>query len=109
MKNQMLKYSLYDYIKEYKTHKDEIDAVIFNKSIEHYNNGDNGQILGMTMSIFIVAFLLSLGLWIAGLVLTIKHWNTLPSWAQIICVLGLLPIIPGGPIVTIVIALLAKK
>ena len=63
MKNQMLKYSLYDYIKEYKTHKDEIDAVIFNKSIEHYNNGDNGQILGMTMSIFIVAFLLSLGLW----------------------------------------------
>lgn len=107
MKNQILKYSLYDYIKEYKTHKEEIDAVIFNKSIERYNDGNS--ILGMSMGIFISAFLLSIAIWIAGLVLTIKHWKNLPPWAQIICVLGLLPIMPGGPIVTIVIALLAKK
>jgi len=45
---------------------------------------------------------LSLGLWIFGIWYLARHWATLPEWARVIGVLGLLPVIITGPVGTII-------
>jgi hypothetical protein len=49
-------------------------------------------------------------LYIVAFYLTYKHWDTLPQWAKIVCVLGLVPSpVPFTDVVTIVVAVLASK
>ena len=113
--NKIFTHSLYDYIKEYNIHKDEIHSHLQNKSvehyIEHYEDDDNVSrgIFGWSVGVFMVILLVNLALWIWALVITIKHWPVLPDWAKVICVLGLLPILPFGPVITLVTAYVAKK
>ena len=45
--------------------------------------------------------LLKIALWIWGLVITIKYWNEIPSWAKVIAVIGL--VIGIGPLPVIVV------
>lgn len=101
-------HSLYDYINAYNNNKHMIDNIIFNNSIEYYGN-ENTTILGMSVSLFVIGFLISLALWIWGLVLTLKYWQDLPDWAKVLCVIGLLPILPLGPIITIIVAYITKN
>ena len=111
----MKSYSLIELFKAYKDNKHIINAYFNNKSIEGYSrdstdiNVNNTAILGMTLELFLVFFIISLVLWICALVLLINNWNIIPDWAKIVGVLGVLPIIPGGPIITIVIILIITK
>ena len=107
-------YNLIELFNAYKDNKHVIDTHINNQSIEGYSrdtdiNVNNTAILGMTLEIFLLFFIISLVLWICGLVLLINNWNIIPDWAKVVGVLGLLPIIPGGPIVTIVVVLIITK
>ena len=47
--------------------------------------------------------------WFVALYLLIKNWNLLPAWAKVMGVLGLLPNVPMGPVITIIVVLAAKR
>jgi len=66
-------------------------------------------VLGVTTFVISVGLLVSLAMWIWALVVTIKYWNVLPQWAQVFSVLGLLPVIPGGQIVSLVVVYVGKQ
>jgi hypothetical protein len=107
-------YNLIQLSKAYNDNKHIINAHINKHSIEGYTrdtdiNVNNTAILGMTIEIFLLFFIITLVLWICGLVLLINNWNIIPDWAKVVGVFGLLPIIPGGPIVTIVLVLIITK
>tara|TARA_B110000967_G_C18477140_1_gene360250 strand:- start:377 stop:577 length:201 start_codon:yes stop_codon:yes gene_type:complete len=65
--------------------------------------------MGVSVVIFVVMLIISLGIWIWALVATVKYWKLLPDWAKVVSILGLIPIIPGGPIVTLVVVYIAKQ
>jgi hypothetical protein len=105
----LLKYSLFELLKEYNKNKEYIHAKLKGETIEGYtDSGDTTMVLGLSLVPFLVILLVSFAIWIWALVVTIKYWKQLPEWAQVISVLGLLPIIPGGPIVTLVVVYVTK-
>jgi len=55
-----------------------------------------------------IAIILSLALWIIGLVLLIKYWKQLPTAVQVLGIIFLIPGIPLGAVVTIVLVLCFK-
>jgi len=117
-------YSLYNYLLAYENNKDLIKAYMSNKSIENYastptpnntvqidlNNAVNNAttILGFGIGMFIFMFLISLGIWIWAVVVLLKYRKELPSWAQVLGVIGVLPILPGGPILTLIAVYIGK-
>lgn len=64
--------------------------------------------MGLSLSIFIIVFIIGLGIWIWTLVVLIKYWKILPSWARVLGVIGILPIITGGVIVTLLAVYIGK-
>ena len=116
-------HSLYNYLLAYENNKDLIKAYLSNKSVENYTPSPNQvdpinldkaigratSILGFSIGIFIFMFLISLALWIWAVVILVKYWNQLPSWAQVLGVIGVLPILPGGPILTIIAVYIGKS
>ena len=121
------KYCLLSLIKEYNDNKDIIDNYLSNNTIERYSNDcdcydtDNiskdckdecntpNKVLGLYINVFIAILIISFIIWIWALVITIKHWDNLPDWARVVCVIGLLPVLPGGPIITLVVAYIAHR
>jgi len=116
-------HSLYNYLLAYENNKDLIKAYMSNKSIENYApTTDNTcqvdlnkvklnttTILGFGVGIFILIFLISLGIWIWAVVALLKYRKELPSWAQVLGVIGVLPILPGGPILTLIAVYIGKN
>jgi hypothetical protein len=109
----MKPYSLIELMNAYNDNKHIINAYIKNQSIEGYTQdvgpAAGGAILGMTVGIFFLFFIISLALWIWAVILLVKNWNVIPDWAKVLGVLGVLPVIPGGSIVTILVVLLSKQ
>jgi hypothetical protein len=112
-------HSLYNYLLAYENNKDLIKAYLSNKSIENYapttdqvdlNKSMNNvtTILGFGVGIFILIFLISLGIWIWAVVVLIKYRKELPGWAQVLGIIGVLPILPGGPILTLIAVYVGK-
>ena len=48
-------------------------------------------------------------LWVVGLVLLLKYWRQLPDWAKVLGIIGLIPAVPGGPLLTIIVVLIGKN
>jgi len=71
------------------------------------SRSDNGSALGGLLIIALLLFL-TIGIWIWGLVVLIKYWKRLPSWAKALGVIGLLPILPLGPVVTLICVYVSK-
>ena len=108
--------SLSTYIKEYKNNKSLIDSYLKNNSIEEYKhkNDDSdlkpvGTILGMGIGLFLFFLLLVVGLWIWAIVVLIKYWTKLPTWAKALGVIGLVPGLPGGPVLTLIVVYIGKQ
>ena len=91
-----------------KAHKDEIQAYIQGKSYEGYDDPmpDGGAEAGISIGVILVVIILSLGFWIWALVVTLKYFNVLPQWAQILAILGLVGV--GGPILTLIAVYVGK-
>jgi len=124
---KFMKYSLVDLIKEYNNRKYILEAYINKQPIEYYkqnksnnnNNNDNndnndndGAVIAASAAVVIIiliATLINIGLWIWALIATIKFWPLLPIWAQIIAILGLLPILPFGIIITLIVVYVTKN
>ena len=67
-----------------------------------------GAVIGISGAILAIILVISLSLWIWGLVVTLKYWKMLPNWAQIFAVLGLIPGLPFGPVVTLIVVYVGK-
>jgi uncharacterized membrane protein YhaH (DUF805 family) len=103
-----MNFSLLQLLQAYARNKDLIQANIRGLPIEHNSDKDDKTILGMSVAVFVVLFIFSLVIWLWLLVLTIERWHRLPSWAQILAVLCLLPVIPMGPVIGLVTVYIAS-
>ena len=106
-------HSLYNYLLEYENNKDLIKAYLSNQHIENYTEDkqhvdDVTTIMGFGIGIFLFMLLISLILWIWAVVILVKYWNQLPSWAKVLGLIGVLPILPGGPIMTLIVVYIGK-
>jgi len=103
------KYSLQSLLKAYKDNYPLINAYLKGESVEGYNDYAGGAaIAGMSVGIFLLVIFLTFGLWIWGLIITIKYWKELPVWAQVIAILGLVGFFVG-PLLTIIIVYVGKS
>ena len=100
--------SVFDLMKAYDENRILINSTLQGKSIENYGD-ENSTIMGVSVVIFVVMLIVSIGIWIWALVATVTYWKLLPDWAKVVSILGLIPIIPGGPIVTLVVVYIAKQ
>jgi len=101
-------HSLYNYLVEYKNNKDLIKAYLSNQHIENYTSGDN-TILGFSIGIFLLLLLITFAIWIWAVVILVKYWNKLPDWAKVLGLIGVLPVLPGGPIMTLIVVYIGKQ
>ena len=79
-----------------------------NKNLEKYQEeGDIERYQeAASMGIGLIIFLmLTLGLWIWGLIVTIQFWNGHPDWAR---VLNIVFLVLGGPLITVIVSYAAK-
>jgi hypothetical protein len=85
-----------------------IHAYLQNKTVEGFPDDNNATYIGVGIGLFITIVVFVLIIWIWALVVTIKYWKHLPDWARVLSVLGLVPVIPGGPIITLIVVYIAK-
>jgi hypothetical protein len=71
------------------------------------SHSDSGTALGGLLIIGLLLFL-TIGIWIWGLVVLIKNWKRIPDWAKVLGAIGLLPILPLGPVVTLICVYVTK-
>jgi hypothetical protein len=98
------KYSIYNILCEYKKNKHLIDAYINKKPIEGLDD-DTGLILGLSVGMFLVLFVVGLALFIWALWATIKFWPMLSDVAKIILVISWLV---GPPILPLIVVYVGK-
>lgn len=103
------KYSVSNMMREFKENKPLIEAYLKNQSVEGYTdtNNENGIIASLGMAMFLLLFTVVVGIWIWAVVVTIKYWNVLPVWAQVLAIVGLLTGV-GGPIMTLIVVYIGK-
>lgn len=70
-------------------------------------SGPAFSILGLSLTVFILLFVICLAIWIWALYLLIKNASTMPLWAVIISIVCLF-VFSGGPIVTIILCYATK-
>lgn len=92
---EMFKYSFAQMLNAYAHYK---------KNRTEYYDGDT-QILGLTVGVFMIIFLLSFVLFIAGIVLLAMHAKVMPTWAIIVGVISLFYM----PLITVLLAALVRK
>lgn len=101
------KYSLPNLLCAYRDNKDLIHAYIRRDTIEGLDD-DSTQIVGMSIAMFLTIFLVSLVLWVWALYVTVRYWKELPTWAQILAILGLVGFV-FGPIMTLIVVYVGKQ
>jgi len=101
-------YSIFDVSKEFFKNKQLIQSYIKGDTTEGYAK-DGVAIMGMSVGIFVLYFLMMVAVWVWALIVLIKFWSTLPMMVKVIGVLGL--ILPGwvvGPLITLIVVHLSK-
>jgi len=105
-------YSIENLIRECRENKHVIEAYLKGISMEGYNDGlteEGTKIMGYGIAVFLLILLCAISIWIWAIVVLVKFWKVLPDWARIIGVLALLPMIPGGPIITLIVVYASKN
>ena len=75
------------------------------KKKENYKDSDEDKVDESFVDRYMTSILLiSAIIWIIALYLTVMTWHKLPTWAQVLTLIGLLTGV-GGPIMTIVVVL----
>jgi hypothetical protein len=103
------KYSMMNMLKTYGNNKPLIDAYLFGSSVERLNDDDenDSKVDGLTIGIFISLFVISFAVWIWALIVTMKYWESLPQWALVLAVIGLVTGF-GGPVMTLIVVYMTK-
>ena len=87
------KYNIFNTLNELKKNRPLVESYLKGDVVEGFHttkdvspDGMMGMGIGLWLSIVVVA----IGLWVWAVVVTVKYFNVLPVWAQILAVLGLL-------------------
>ena len=118
--NKFTSFSLIDLLQYGAKNKHVITKYLTNikKIDERYDDGDldtldsdtNNPLAASFVLAFLVVFIVFFSVWFVSVYLLISNWDNLPKWAQIVGLIGVLPVIKGfGPIVTIIVVMIAKK
>ena len=99
------KYSTYNIFREFNDNRVIVLAYLKGQSIEGYDNGDNKQIMGMSVAVFAILFIFSLILYIWAIVALVKNFKDLPEWAKIT---GILLLFFGAPVITLIIVYVSR-
>jgi len=105
MANKIALYSLPNMLNEYRKNLPLINAYLKGETIEGMDDGA-GKIIGVSIGVFLLVFLLTVGVFLWGLILLITRWNEMEEWA---CIVGLVCLFIGLPVVTIILAYVSKK
>jgi polyferredoxin len=82
----------------------------YNKTREKYDNrSENRKIDGLALGLIIFLVILAVVLWIWALVVLVKYWAVLPQWAKVLGILGVIPILPFGPIITLLAVYIGQQ
>lgn len=100
-----MNYSLLELYKKYNKNKVVIDAYIRGEQIENFST-DINDIAGTEIILIFILFYTYLALWVWACVALYKNWDKISTFAKVLGLIGLLPIIPGGPIFTLLVAYL---
>lgn len=85
--------------------KEGYDLATKNPNTTEVSSATASTLLGVVLLVLLAVVVV----WFVALYLLIKNWNLIPVWAKVIGVLGLLPNVPIGPVVTIIVVLAAKR
>lgn len=113
----MFKYTIYDMTRaftEYAKQKRRIsmegkEGFAFGSDENHQGAKETGSILGMAVGYFFIIFFAYIALYIAAIFFLIKNGHQMPTWAIITAIIFLVLPIPGGVIIALLLALLAKS
>lgn len=95
-------------MRSYRENKDLIHAYVKGETYEGLN-GKDGVVMGMSVAMFVIYFLVTIGLWIWALTALIKFWSILPVWSKVLGIIGLLmPMWGIGSIVTLICVYIGK-
>ena len=102
------KYNIFNVLSEFNKNRYILQAKIKGQSIEGYSDPGPGDAGAFFTSVWGVLFIIiALVLWIWALVVTVKYFNVIPLWAQILGILGLVGF--GGPILTLIVVYIGKS
>lgn len=98
------------FIDTYKANKELIEAHIQGRTVEH-SGAEEISFLGasVAVSVFLVILLLYITLYIVTIVLLIKHGGQMPTWALVTAIIFMIFPLPGGVIISLILALVARK
>ena len=97
-------YSLLDLIQAYKNNNEKKDNYMYGDS----DSSDTKKILGFSAGIFMGVLVLSVVIYIWAVIVLIQNWTRLPDWAKIVGALGVIPAVPLGPVVTLIVVYAAR-
>ena len=113
------KYSVFNMMKLYRDNKPIIHAYLKGHSVEGYTDSDDtdgndpssaGVFAAFGgIAVFLIIMAINIAIWIWALIWTMKYWKVLPSWAQVLAVLGLLGFVGGGAIMTLIVVFIGKN
>lgn len=81
---------------------------INNRKKEGYDASDAGSAVGSLLVLGLMLFL-TFGIWIWGIIVLVKYWKEIPIWAKVLGIVGLLPILPFGPVLTLICVYAGQK
>ena len=73
---------------------------------ENYNEdqaSQASQVISGYFTILLLLLFMIIALWVWSLYALIHYWNNIPTWAKVIGVICVIPIIPFGPIITLIV------
>ena len=101
-------HNIFNVLSQFNKHKYILHAKMKGHSIEGFTDDSTKDSESFFTSIGgIIIITISLILWILALIVTIKYFNSLPVWAQILSILGLVGF--GGPFLTLIVVYIAKS
>ena len=101
------KYNIFNTLSELKKNRPLVESYLKGDVVEGYHTKDDPNVaVGMGIGVWLSIVVVAIGLWIWALVVTVKYFNVLPQWAQILAVLGLFGF--GGPILTLIVVYIGK-
>ena len=84
-------------------------TVVVDSSMTGTVNPNAQKAISAILGAVLLMLLLAIVLWFVALYLLVKHWNDLPVWARGLGVIGLIPQVPLGPVITIIVVLAGKN
>jgi uncharacterized membrane protein len=107
------KLNIYNILKAFNENQNLIKNYLSGQTIEGYNDDDDNNknetaILGMSIGIFALIFIIILAFYIWAIVILIKFGSTMPVWAVIVSIICLLWGPFGGIIIAIIIVYSTK-